>query len=425
MFDLTDPEQLGLSSVRLARIADWMNQLVATGQLAGSSVLINRVGRCGWFHASGRLGLSTPDPIAKDTIFRIYSMTKPITSVAVMMLYEQGLFQLDDPISEFLPEFSSMRVYAGGVDDALRLEAARTPITIRQLLTHTSGLAHRMQDDSVVAELYRTHDIDFGQGSGTLADMVRNLAELPLLFQPGSRWNYGVSTDVLGRLVEVVSGKSLDNYFAHEIFAPLRMHDTAFSVAAKDIGRFATLYTLSEGETDSARVTAPAKLSSQQTQRRLIQVDPALGGHYSRPVSLFSGGGGLTSTIGDYLRFALMLRNGGVLENNRLLGRKTVTFMRSNHLSGTLSNMGQPQFTSDMHSGSGLGFGLGFAVVLDPCQSQVIGSTGEYFWAGVGGTHFWIDPEEDLIVIHMAQMRPSALVPTRRTLRSLVYQALI
>jgi CubicO group peptidase (beta-lactamase class C family) len=425
MFDLTDPEQLGLSSARLVRIADWMDQLVATGQLAGSSVLINRGGRCGWFHASGRLELNRPDPIAKDTIFRIYSMTKPITSVAAMMLYEQGLFQLDDPISTFLPEFASTRVYAGGAGDTLRLEAARAPITIRQLLTHTSGLAHRTQADSAVAALYQAHDIDFGLGSGTLADMTRKLAELPLLFHPGTRWNYGVSTDVLGRLVEVVSGKSLDEYFTQEIFAPLGMKDTAFSVATQDIGRLATLYTLSEGEADPARASKPASPACRPLQRRLMQVDPATGGHYSRPVSLFSGGGGLTSTVGDYLRFAMMLRNGGVLGDRRILGRKTVAFMRRNHLPGTLSDMGQPQFTSDMHSGSGLGFGLGFAVVLDPCQAQVIGSTGEYFWAGVGGTHFWIDPEEDLIVIQMAQMRPASLVPTRRTLRSLVYQALM
>jgi CubicO group peptidase (beta-lactamase class C family) len=422
LFDLTEPEQLGLSSARLARIADWTDRLVETGQLAGSSVLISRHGRCGWFHASGRQRLDRPDPISKGTIFRIYSMTKPVTSVAAMMLYERGLFQLDDPISAFLPEFARMQVYAGGAGDTLDLEEARAPITIRHLLTHTSGLAHRLLGDSPVHALYRAHDIDFGRGRGSLADMTRELAELPLLFHPGTRWNYGVSTDVLGRLVEVLSGKSLDEYFAQEIFAPLGMRDTAFSVAGQDIGRLSSLYTLSEQE--AAGATTLDAQAKPQTQSRLVQIDPAEGGHFSAPVSLFSGGGGLTSTVGDYLRFALMLRNGGVLEDSHILGRKTVAFMRQNHLPGTLCDMGEPQFTNDIHSGAGLGFGLGFAVVLDPCSAQVIGSTGEYFWAGVGGTQFWIDPEEDLIVIQMAQMRPASLVPTRRTLRSLVYQAL-
>ena len=425
MLELTDPERLGLSSARLARIADWADQLVATGKLAGSSVLVSRAGQCAWFHASGRLGLDGPDSITQDTIFRIYSMTKPITSVAAMMLYEQGLFQLDDPISAFLPEFASTKVYVGGAGDKLRLEAAQSPITIRQLLTHTSGLAHRTQNDFEVAELYRAHGIDFGKGSGTLADMTEKLAQLPLLFHPGTRWNYGVSTDVLGRLVEVVSGQSLDEYFAQEIFGPLGMRDTAFSVAEKNIGRLATLYTLSEDKTPDACGTTSMQRPGQHFEGRLTEVDPAVGGHYSKSISLFSGGGGLTSTVGDYFRFASMLRNGGVLGDKRLLGRKTVAFMRQNHLPGTLSDMGASQVTSDIHASSGLGFGLGFAVVLDPCQAEVIGSAGEYFWAGVGGTHFWIDPKEDLIVIHMAQMRPASLVPTRRTLRSLVYQALV
>lgn len=422
MFELTDPEELGLSSARLQRIAAWTDRLVEHGQLAGSSVLISRFGRCAWFHASGRQALDRSAPIASDTIFRIYSMTKPITSVAAMMLYEQGLFQLDDPISVYLPEFAQMQVY-GGVDDGrARFERADSPITIRHLLTHTSGFAHHERGDTAVHQLYRELKIDFSQRTGTLAEMTQKLAQLPLLFHPGTRWNYGVSTDVLGRLVEVLSGKTLAEFFNNEIFSPLGMHDTVFSVAHCNLARLATMYTLSEvAETGTVRQAMGAVGGS----GRLTRIDPAEGGHFSKQTSLFSGGGGLTSTTADYLRFALMLRNDGTLDGKRLLGRKTVNYMRHNHLPGTMSEMGVPQFNDDTHLGDGLGFGLGFAVVLDPCRAQVIGSAGEYFWTGVGGTQFWIDPKEDLIVIQMAQMRPASLVPTRKMLRSLVYQALV
>jgi len=339
-------------------------------------------------------------------------MTKPITSVAVMMLYEQGLFQLDDPISNYLPEFTAPSVYVGGDGDTLELEAAHSPITIRQLLTHTSGLAHAVRGDTPIHRLYRQHQIDFGAGVGTLAEMTQKLAALPLLFQPGTRWNYGVSTDVLGRFVEVVSGKSLDAFFAQEIFSPLGMNDTGFSVDGAKVHRLSTLYTLP---------TSPEGITQASP---LTQLDPGVGGHYTQPITLYSGGGGLVSTTYDYLQFLLMLRRGGELNGHRLLGRKTVSFMQQNHLPGTMRDMGVPVFNSDTHLGEGLGFGLGFAVVLDPAKAQVLGSAGEAFWTGVGGTQFWMDPVEDLIVIQMAQMRPSTLVPTRRTLRALVYQAL-
>ncbi len=422
MFELTNPEELGLSSTRLQRIAAWTDRLVDDGRLAGSSVLISRFGRCAWFHASGRQTLDRPTPIAEDTIFRIYSMTKPITSVAAMMLYERGLFQLDDPISVYLPEFAQMQVCDGADGARAHFERARSPITIRHLLTHTSGLAHHERGDSTVHQLYREHKIDFGQRFGTLADVTQKLAKLPLLFHPGTRWNYGVSTDVLGRLVEVLSGKTLAEFFNNEIFDPLGMHDTAFSVAHGKLGRLATMYTLSDV---AGTGTAKQATGAVAGNGCLTLLDPAEGGHFSMQTSLFSGGGGLTSTTADYFRFALMLRNEGSVHGNRLLGRKTVNYMRQNHLPGTMSEMGVPQFNADTHLGDGLGFGLGFAVVLDPCRAQVMGSAGEYFWTGVGGTQFWIDPQEDLIVIQMAQMRPASLVPTRKILRSLVYQALI
>ena len=425
MFELTDPEELGLSSARLSRVTDWTDSLVDQGQLAGCSVLISRFGRGAWFHASGRQALDQSKKIDEHTIFRIYSMTKPITSVAAMMLYERGLFQLDEPISSFLPEFAQMQVCVAADGDNMQLETARSPITVSQLLTHTSGLAHHERGETAVHELYRRHNIDFSQRKGTLAQLTQKLAQLPLLFHPGTRWNYGVSTDVLGRLVEVLSGKSLDAFFEQEIFKPLGMHDTAFFVAPDKIERLASMYTLAPVEATDASARATGASGGNSAPSRLLQTDPAEGGHFSTPTRFFSGGGGLTSTTADYLRFALMLRNGGILDGHRLLGRKTVAFMQQNNLPGTLSDMGVPQFNTDTHLGAGLGFGLGFAVVLDPQRAQVMGSAGEYFWSGVGGTQFWIDPKEDLIVIQMAQMRPTSLVPTRKKLRSLIYQALV
>lgn len=422
---MTASEQLGLSVSRLARVANWLDQLVEDGYLTGSSVLISRHGRRAWFHASGRLNLEKPDPIQEDTIFRIYSMTKPVTSVAAMILYERGLFHLDDPVASFLPEFADMSVYDGGEGASMALQKARSPLTVRHLLTHTSGLAHPLMGDTPVHRLYREQGVDFGKGVGSLESMTKKVSALPLLFHPGARWGYGVSTDVLGRMIEVVSGKSLDEFFQREIFGPLGMKDTAFQVAPQSINRFASLYTLSDDSLTSSHTVKPSAKPQSEGPRKLVEIDPAVNGRFSTPVTLFSGGGGLTSTIADYYQFALMLRNGGVLDGFRLLGRKTVSFMVENHLPGSLCDLGSSQFTSDLPSEDGLGFGLGFAVVLDPCRTQVVGSAGEYFWAGVGGTHFWIDPKEDLIVIQMAQMKPASLVPMRKKLRALVYQALV
>lgn len=421
MFDLIKPEQVGLSSNRLERIGDWMNGLVASKRLAGLSVLVYRRGHGAWFETAGHADLERRDPISADTLFRIYSMTKPITSVAAMMLYEQGAFLLDDPVATFLPEFSDMQVCVGGDAEQPRLEPARSLITMRHLLTHTSGLTYEFMGVSPVDALYRKHHINFHGEHESLAEATQRLAEMPLLFHPGTRWNYSVSTDVLGRVVEVLSGMSLDRYFEERILAPLGMRDTRFSVVPDKLDRLATEYTFS-GASIPARIGAeptvvPADLKG---ELRTSDRDPAV----RKPVPVFSGGGGLTSTTPDYLRFALMLRNGGTLDGERLLGRKTVEFMRSNHLPGSMADMGEPRF-NNAHLGAGLGFGLGFGVVLNPCHTQVSGSPGEYFWTGMANTQFWIDPVEDLIVIQMAQMMPSTLVPLRRTLRSLVYQALV
>jgi len=416
------PESVGMSEDRLRRVDAWMEQHVERQRLAGVSVLIERRGRVAYFGARGCRSVESGQPIGADTIFRIYSMTKPITSVAAMMLYEEGRFQLDDPIAKFLPEFSEMKVWAGGTLENPQLEPARSLITVRQLLTHTAGFSYDFMSNSPVEALYRREKITFDRGDTSLAEVTQRLATLPLLFHPGTRWNYGFSTDVLGRLVEVVSGQPLDRFFAERIFQPLGMVDTGFHVPEEKVERFAALYTAASGG-------MPPVLGAEPTQVPpdppcgLKLVDPAAG-RFAKPARILSGGGGLTSTIGDYLRFCRMLRNKGELDGVRLLGRKTVEFMTVNHLNGSLADMGQARF-NNAHAGAGLGFGLGFAVVLDPAKTQTIGSVGEYFWTGMANTQFWIDPSEDLIVIQMAQHTPSVLVPLRRELRTLVYQALV
>ncbi len=423
MVQTVPPEQVGLSSTRLSRIGHWMRDHVEHERLAGTSVLINRGGENAFFDCTGTLEIGADRPLQADSIFRIYSMTKPVTSVAAMLLYEQGAFQLDDPIARFLPEFRHMEVLVGGDADAPECEPAHNLITMRHLLTHTSGLTYDFFMTSPVDALYHRHGINFSSGQTDLAGMVRRLAELPLLFHPGSRWNYGVSTDVLGRVIEVISGEPLDVFFARHIFEPLGMTDTAFGVTEDKLDRFSALYT-------SSTMTPPPLMGPEPTQvlpeprGGLKLFDAAVGGRFQAPAQMFSGGGGLTSTITDYLRFCLMLRNDGELDGVRLLGRKTAEFMRVNHLPGTLADMGSPRFNNG-HMGAGVGFGLGFCVVLDPARAQTMGSAGEYFWTGMANTQFWIDPEEDMIVIQMAQLLPSSLVPVRRELRSLVYQAVI
>lgn len=423
MIECTSPERLGMDPDRLKRIERWMQGFVDSELLAGISVLINRRGENAWYHAAGYRDVEGGAPITPDTIFRVYSMTKPVASLAAMMLYEEGAFQLDEPLARFVPEFTSMQVAVGGDADNPRLEPARSLITIRQLLTHTAGFTYDFMDVSPVDALYRRHGISFNPGDTPLAEMVRRLAEIPLEFHPGTRWNYGFSTDVLGRVVEVVSGMSLDAFFRERIFAPLGMDDTAFWVDEGKLGRFAAMYT-------SANMKPPRRIGPEPTEippplrGGLKLVDPAVGGRFSRATRLFSGGGGLTSTTLDYLRFVRMLRNGGELDGVRLIGRKTLDFMRTNHLQGSMADMGQPRF-NNAHMGAGLGFGLGFAVVLDPAQAQTMGSAGEYFWTGMANTQFWIDPVEDLMVIQMAQLMPSTLVPVRRELRALVAQALV
>ncbi len=407
-FSLSNPEKIGLSYDRLSRIRAWMEQKVEDEVIPCAMTLVARHGQVAFLESAGWRDPEADAPVAVDTIFRIYSMTKPVTSVAAMMLYEEGRFQLDDPLEKYLPEFAAMSVWVDGEGEAMVTRPAARSITIHDLMTHTSGLTYGFLEETPVDALYRDNDIDFNAKatatSETLESMVPRLATMPLIADPGTRWNYGVGTDVLGRLVEVLSGQTLDAFFAERIFAPLGMTDTGFSVPTGSVGRFAALYGVGE----------------ERGYKRLDGTDDS---YFAGPVTLFSGGGGLVSTIGDYFRFTEFLRQKGELDGQRLLGRKTVEFMTGNHLPGDMAAMGQPVFSETTYEG--IGFGLGFSVMLDPARARIVGTPGEYAWGGAASTAFWIDPAEDMSVIFMTQLLPSSAYPLRRELRVLSYQALI
>ena len=409
------PEDLGLSSDRLTRIAPFFEQrYVASGRLSGLLTLVARRGQVARLDCIGHRCVADGTPIEPDTIFRIHSMTKPITSVALMSLYEEGLFQLDDPASRFLPELAGLRVWEDGTPTSYRTTVAEREITVRDLLTHTAGFTYGFMLRHPIDALYRRIGVEGGkplvpqegQPSVDLAEMVARLGELPLLFTPGSRWSYSVATDVCGHLVERLSGVPLDQFFRERIFEPLGMTDTGFSVSDEQAQRMGTCY-----------VAAPANA--------LLPMDTADTSTYRETPTFLSGGGGLVSTASDYLRFALMLLNGGELDGRRILGRKTVEYMTSNHLptGGDLASMGQRVFSETTYEG--VGFGLGFSVMLDPVRAAVVGSVGEYAWGGAASTMFWVDPREELVGMLFTQLIPSSTYPLRREMKALTYQALI
>ena len=403
---LTCPESVGLCSQRLARIGPWMQGYVAKGKLPGALTLVARRGELAYFDLTGLANVEEGIPLKKDTIFRFYSMTKPITSVAMMMLYEEGRFQLNDPLSKFIPAFANPQVFTGGAVDDYQVEPARREITIRDLLTHTSGLTYSFMQSSPVDALYRREGLDAVDNDGAdLRTFVARLAALPLLNHPGEEWNYSVSTDVLGHLVELISDQPLDNFFYQRIFAPLGMEDTGFWLPTEKADRLAANYQKSTPDGGFTLIDSPA-------------TSP-----YLAPRAFLSGGGGLLSSAQDYLRFTQMLLNRGEFRGKRLLGCKTVEFMTSNHLPDDMAQMGQPVFSETSYDG--IGFGLGFSVVLDPTKAQILCSPGTYAWGGMASTAFWIDPEEEIIVIFLTQLVPSSAYPLRNELRVLVNQAII
>jgi CubicO group peptidase (beta-lactamase class C family) len=404
---LVKPEEVGLSSPRLARIGEHWQRYIDAGKLAGTLTLIARRGRVAYCEGLGHLEMERRRPVTPDTVWRIYSMTKPITSVGLMMLYEQGRFLLDDPVHRFIPSWKNLGVFVSGNHPAFVTTPSGRAVTIRDLLTHTSGLTYGFMERSNVDAAYRKLGVaDRTRAGYTLADMVAILAELPLEFSPGTRWNYSVATDVVGHLIEVISGQRLDAYLAEHVLGPLGMRDTGFAIRDAQVPRFAANY-------------------ERQADGRLKLIDDPAQSQF-RPGSFLSGGGGLVSTALDYHRFTAMLLNGGELDGMRLLGRKTVELMTLNHLPGAqdIPQLALPgMFTETPYAG--LGFGLGFSIVQSPARAQVPGSPGAYAWSGAASTAFWVDPAEELIVIFMTQLMPTSSYPLGRELRVLSYAALI
>jgi CubicO group peptidase (beta-lactamase class C family) len=346
-------------------------------------------------------------PVQDDTLWRIYSMTKPVTSVAAMMLWEEGAFELKDPVARFIPDFEHARVWTGGSALKPVTEPLMEPLRMWHLLTHTSGLTYGFHHSHPVDAIYRAHGFEWGAPEGLdLAACCEQWARLPLLFQPGSEWNYGVSTDVLGRVIEVVSGLSLDRLLAERVFEPLGMRDTGFRVREQDAGRLAVLYVA------DPRTGRPVR-------------NDASGSAVLSERPFLSGGGGLVSSAADYLRFMAMLLGGGAVDGVRLLGSRTLAYMTANHLPGgaDLERIGRPLFAETTFDG--VGFGLGFAVLLDPVANRVPGSPGELAWGGAASTSFWVDPRERMGVLFLTQLLPSSTLPLRSQLRQLVYQALV
>ena len=406
-------QSLRFDRARLDRIGDWMARYVAQGKYAGSSVLIARGGHEVYHHATGLRDIETGLPFERDTIVRIYSMTKPVTAVAVMMLFEQGLFSLDAPVSEFIPAFRDMQALIPGAERIDQLEPCPVP-TLHQLLTHTSGLSYAF-NAGVLPQAMAKAGIGFDGGSTPLAEMVGRVAALPLAFKPGARWEYSVASDVLGRVVEQVSGTALDRFFHDKIFAPLGMIETGFSVPETDLRRFATLYA-SHPDTALSLKPAPTGVPILRT------IDSAGDSCFRNPAG-FSGGGGLVSTLEDYMRFCEMLRRGGEGPQGQLLSPQTVAFMMRNHLAGDIASMGPTSFAEQPMQG--VGFGLAGAVVLDPARARAPGSIGDFGWGGMASTVFWIDHVLDLSVVFLTQLAPSSSYSSRAELKALVHGAFV
>lgn len=401
-----EPGEVGFDPDRLGRIDSHFRRYVDDGRLPGWTIAVARRGRVAHLAHYGLADREAGRAVTDDTVWRIYSMTKPITSVAAMMLYERGALELTDPVSRYIPAFADMRVYRGGSAANPGTVPAGEPMRVWHLLSHTSGLTYGFHHAHPVDEMYRAKGFEFGVPRGMdLETACDAFAQFPLVFDPGTEWNYSVATDVLGRVVEVASGKKLDAFLAEEILAPLDMTDTAFSVGEADLDRLAALY-----------VRNPAG--------GLRRYD-TMGDAATRPPTYLSGGGGLVSTAADYHRFTQMLARGGELDGARLLSPRTVAYMATNHLPGghDLDTVGRPIFAES--SFAGVGFGLGFSVVLDPAAGKGVTSPGEYAWGGLASTAFWVDPVEEITAMFFTQLLPSSTYPIRPQLRALVNQAVV
>jgi CubicO group peptidase (beta-lactamase class C family) len=400
-----EPEAVGMSSDRLRRLDSVMQSFVDEGRLPGVLTMIARHGRVVHFETCGMRDIEAGKPMEKDTIFRIYSMTKPITSVAVMMLCEEGRFQLDDPVSKYIPELEGLRVYVSGTTENMETAECRQLMTIRHLLAHTSGLTYPFFGEKPVELLYQESNVMDPQS--TLSDMIDKLSRIPLRHHPGEAWNYGVSHDVLGYFVEVVSGMPFDRFLSERIFGPLAMKDTGFYVPKDNLDRLAALY-------------GPAENGGIEKKE-----DPFFGSSYATAPRLLAGGGGLVSTATDYMRFAQMLLNGGELEGVRLLSPKTVGLMMINHVAEHLVPFPKGFPGVDGIDLVGQGFGFGVSVVMDVAGTGIPGSEGLAYWGGAANTAFWIDPREDLIFMVWTQYRPLLYAELEKRSQVLAYQALV
>src|SRR3954451_13472672 len=400
-----EPAEVGFDGSRLARIDRRLARYVDDGRLAGWQVVVSRRGRRGLSATDGLRDKEAGLPVEHDTLWRIYSMTKPITSVAAMQLYQEGAFSLNDEVGRYLPAFADMRVFRGGQAEKPNTVPATEPMRMWHLLTHTAGLTYGFTRSSPVDEMYRQGGSDFAQppvlARAALCDFW---ATMPLLFEPGTSWNYSVATDVLGHVCEVITGKPLDVLFTQRVLAPLGMTETTWW--APDTARLAALYVPTPGTGEALRYDA-------------------LGRHAERPPTWLGGGGGLLSTAYDYHRFTQMLLNGGELDGTRILGTRTLRYMTRNHLPGgaLLTSLARGQFAETAFDG--MGFGLGFGVLVDPIAYKVPASAGEFTWGGAASTAFWVDPTEQITAAFYTQLLPSSTYPIRTELRSLVYTSLV
>ncbi len=388
-----EPADIGLSKERLDRLTRAMEEDVEKGYLAGAIGVVARRGKIAYWKTVGMADREASKPMRDDTIFRIYSMTKPIVGVALMTLYEEGKFALRDPVKDHIPELGGLKVLEGN-----KMVPSDREMTVQDLMRHTSGMTYGLFGDSRVDEMYT--DADLLGGNQSVEHFVQKLSKLPLKHQPGSAWEYSVSVDVQGRLIEVLSGMDLDKFMSERVFKPLDMRDTSFRMTEESKGRFVQIYLQTKDKTGIER--APASRSER---------------YFDADTRWYSGGGGLVSTTRDYLRFCQMLLNGGVLDGKRILSRKTVDLMTIDHIADLprASSISRP----------GYGFGLDFAVHTDPARSGLNGSVGEYNWGGLAGTIFWIDPAEEMIGLYMIQALPPRFEDSRTQFKRLAYQAIV
>ena len=407
------PKNTGLSTARLERITEHLERnYIGPGKIAGAQVAVARHGHLAYFRSLGQMDRERGKAMTDDAIFRIYSMSKPITSVALMSLYERGYFQLNDPVSRFFPSWKNHQVWVSGSGAEMKTEAPRRPVSMRDMLCHTGGITYGSalvalgapDEGHPVDKVYAEVGVRRGRGE-TLMEFMDKLGKVPLRYQPGERWQYSLSTDVCGALVEKISGKRFDQYLQETIFNPLGMKDTSFCVADDKLDRFCANY-------------------RRGADKSLKLVDDPQTSEYRKEPTFFSGGGGLTGTTEDYLRFCEMLRRGGEFEGARVLGPRTIELMKRNHLKDgqDLTKMALGGFSETANEG--VGFGLGFASTLDEVANGGLGA-GDFYWGGAASTIFWVDQKEDLSVVFMTQLMPSGAFNFRGQLKSIVYSSIV